>query len=174
MARVFFLIPMVRGFSAIRELDQPRRVRPSSPGRPAAASSPPVASTPIASAVVPARRLSGEAGKRRLQMTERIGVRQLPPDPPGDSGVILDLVAYVGGRWEPARVFGTRIVNYGALSGGASTARLENLRRFARHVSERHPAVAVDEETLGFLESQKAPARSVNMTQFTEYDALYG
>jgi len=104
----------------------------------------------------------------------RIVVRQLPPDPPGDNGLILDLVAYVGGRWEPVRVFGTTIVNYGALSGGASTSRLDNLRRFARHVRERHPAVAVDDETLGFLESQKAPARFVNMTQFTEYDALYG
>jgi hypothetical protein len=237
VARVFFLIPMVRGFAAIRELDQPRRVRPSSPARTAAAPSRPAASTAVASAAAPARRLTGEAEKRRLQMTERIGTgpaptvaarggismkaqaatdaaasalrflahkceigeaglhvtlpsgqgrdvpwadigrivaRQLPPDPPWDSGVILDLVAYVGGRWEPVRVFGTTIVNYGALSGGASTSRLDNLRRFARHVRERHPAVAVDDETLGFLESQKAPARFVNMTQFTEYDALYG
>ncbi|PYQ21472.1 MAG: hypothetical protein DMF79_08135 [Acidobacteria bacterium] len=238
VARVFFLIPMVRGFAAIRELEQPRRVRRSSPSRPASAPSRPVASAAAAaSAAVPARRLTGEAEKRRLQMTERIGtgpaptvaarggisikaqaatdaaasalrflahkceiggaglhvtlpsgqgrdvpwadigrivVRQLPPDPPWDSGVILDLVAYVGGRWEPVRVFGTTIVNYGALSGGASTSRLDNLRRFARHVRERHPAVAVDDETLGFLESQKAPARFVNMTQFTEYDALYG
>jgi len=235
VARVFFLIPMVRGFAAIRELREPGRARPS-PARPAAAPSRPAAGA--ASAAVPARRLTGEAEKRRLQMTERVAkgpaptvaargtistkaaktatdaaasalrflahkceigeaglhvtspkgqgrdvpwanigrivVRQLPPDPPWDSGVILDLVAYTGERWEPVRVFGTTIVNYGALAGGASASRLDNLRRFARHVRERNPQVAVDEETLVFLETQKAPPRFVNMTQFTEYDALYG
>ena len=60
----------------------------------------------------------------------RIVVRQLPPDPPWDSGVILDLIAFVGGRWEPVRVFGTTLVNYTVLAGGASTSRLDNLRRF--------------------------------------------
>jgi len=237
VARVFFLIPMVRGFAAIRELAEPRRGRPS-PARASPAASRPAASTAAApSSAVPARRLTGEAEKRRLQMTERIGtgpaptvparggismkaqaatdaaasalrflahkceigdaalhvtspngqgrdvpwanigrivVRQLPLDPPWDSGVILDLVAYVGDRWEPVRVFGTTIVNYGVLAGGASTSRLDNLRRFAKAVRERNPQVAVDEETLVFLETQKAPPRFVNMTQFTEYDALYG
>jgi hypothetical protein len=60
------------------------------------------------------------------------------------------------------------------LAGGASTSRLDNIRRFARHVRERNPAVAVDEETLAFLESEKAPARFVNTTQLVEYDAVYG
>jgi hypothetical protein len=104
----------------------------------------------------------------------RIVVRQLPPDPPWDSGVILDLITFVGGRWEPVRVFGTTLVNYTVLAGGASTSRLDNIRRFARHVRERNPAVAVDEETLAFLESEKAPARFVNTTQLVEYDAVYG
>jgi hypothetical protein len=180
VARVFFLIPMVRGFAAIGELREPGRARPS-PARPAAAPSRTAAGA--ASAAVPARRLTGEAEKRRLQMTERVAtgpaptvaardtistkaaktatdaaasalrflahkceigeaglhvtspkgqgrdvpwanigrivVRQLPPDPPWDSGVILDLVAYTGERWEPVRVFGTTIVNYAALAGGA-------------------------------------------------------
>jgi hypothetical protein len=237
VARVVFLIPMVRGFGAIRELGRPRRSR-RLPAR-VASGPPPVARTPAAATTAPtaARTLTGEAEKRRLQMTGRVAaapaptvaghrtvsiksktstdaaagalrflahkcqiddaglhvtlpsgqqrevpwtdvgrivVRQLPPDPPWDSGVILDLIAFVGGRWEPVRVFGTTLVNYTVLAGGASTSRLDNIRRFARHVRERNPAVAVDEETLAFLESEKAPARFANMTQLVEYDAVYG
>ena len=126
----------------------------------------------------------GEAGlrvtlpsgqKRDVTWTQiaRVVVRQLPPDPPWDSAVILDLVSAADGQAQPIRVFGTTVVNYTALAGGASTSRLENVRRLARHVRERHPQVQLDPETLEFLESQKAPARFVNMTQFVEYDARY-
>ena len=238
VARVFFLIPMVRGFGAIRELSRPRRSRrpPSRVASGPARAAPPAGAV-AATAPTAVRTFTGEAEKRRLQMSGpvaaapkptvtahrsvsiksktstdaaagalrflahkcqiddaglhvtlpsgqqrevpwtdvgRIVVRQLPPDPPWDSGVILDLITFVGGRWEPVRVFGTTLVNYTVLAGGASTSRLDNLRRFARHVRERNPAVAVDEETLAFLESEKAPARFVNMTQLVEYDAVYG
>ncbi len=100
-------------------------------------------------------------------------VRTLPPDPPWDSALILDLIASAEGRWEPVRIFGPTIVNYGAIASGPAGSRLENVRRLARHVRERNPAVALDEATLAFVEATAPPARFVDMTQFTEYDAAY-
>lgn len=241
VVRLFLLIPMLRGFSAIRALNQPRRrdaprasPRPSSPRGP----SPPTTGTahPSAAAAPAARVLSGDAERRRLQMTERVNpapaptvlgrgpvsmqgkasvdaaaaalrflaykceigeaglrvtdrdghvrdvvwsaigrlvVRQLPPDPPWEAGLILDVVAWDGSGWQPLRIFTTTLVNFGALPGPPASSRIENLRRFLRHVRERQPAAAVDDETALFVEG-RPPARLVTMTQLAEYDAAYG
>jgi hypothetical protein len=104
----------------------------------------------------------------------RVVARQLPPDPPWDAGLLVDLVAFLDGRWEPLRVFTTTLVNFAALEGGSSTSRLENLRRLVRHVRERNPAVALDDETLAFAEGTRPPARFVTLAQLAEYDAGYG
>jgi len=104
----------------------------------------------------------------------RVVARQLPPDPPWDAGIIVDLVAYLDGRWEPLRVFTTTLVNFAAVRGGASTSRLENLRHLVRHVRERNPAVAFDDDTLAFADGTKAPARFVSLAQLAEYDTGYG
>jgi hypothetical protein len=103
----------------------------------------------------------------------RLVIRQLPPDPPWDAGVICDLVCHVGGRWEPVRIFGPTLVNYAALAGGASTSRLDNLRRLARHVRERNPGLAVDDDTLGFVEGRTPPPRLANTTELARYEAGY-
>jgi hypothetical protein len=248
VARVFFLIPMLRGFPALRELARPRRRRtPPRPARsssaPAAAPSaaaPPAAAPPAGAgsgAKAPAARvLSGDAERQRLRMTERLDTgpaptvprrgaisikgqasvdaaaaalrflvhkveileaglrvttregrvreapwsgigrivaRQLPPDPPWEAGLLVDLVAFLDGRWEPLRVFTTTLVNFAALEGGASTSRLDNLRRLVRHLRARNSAVALDDDTLVFAEG-KPPARFVTLTQLAEYDAVYG
>jgi hypothetical protein len=104
----------------------------------------------------------------------RLVARQLPPDPPWDSGLLVDVVAHLDGRWEPFRVFTTTLVNFGVLEGGASTSRMENLRRLVRHVRERNPSVALDDETRAFADGSAAPARFVSLTQLAEYDAGYG
>ena len=238
VARAFLLIPMLRGFPALRELGRPRprRVVPraaSAGPRPAAR---PAAPAPTASGPA-VRVLSGDAERQRLQMTERLNTgpaptvlgrgpismrgqasvdaaaaalrflahkceigeaglrvttregrarevawsgigrivaRQLPPDPPWEAGLLLDIVAYLDGRWEPLRLFTTTLVNFAALGGQASTSRMENLRRLARHVRERQPTVALDDDTLAFVEGTKPPARLVSTTQLAEYDAVYG
>lgn len=268
--RVFLLLPMLRGFGALRALKDagPRRPAPRLPagfpasrpgGRPAgprpvsagasargtaaapAAGSSPVTNVSTAAAApvdttpapAPVRTLTGEAEKRRLQMTERMGaatsgrrvslgqgqpstetvaqalrftahkceihegglrvtlgpgktprevawtdvgrlvVRQLPPDPPWNATVLLDIVVLVDGtRWEPIRVYATTFVNYGVLPGGSSTARLENIRKLTGHLKEKNPAVALDPETTSFLEGT-VPTRFANMTQFAEYDSHY-
>ena len=246
VARVFFLIPMLRGFPAIRELARPRR-RPgpsrtaAGPARPAprtpgptAASSPSSASPALTAPV--AHVLSGDAERQRLRLTERLNTgpaptvlgrgavsmkgqasvdaaaaalrflahkceigeaglrfttregrvrdvgwsgigrivaRQLPPDPPWDAGLLVDVVAYLDGRWEPLRLFTTTLVNFAALGGETSTSRMDNLRRLARHVRERQPTVALDDDTLAFVEG-KPPARLLSTTQLAAYDAVYG
>jgi hypothetical protein len=239
IARVFFIVPMLRGFPALRELARSRvRRRPTRP--PARAAAPTAAPPARAGSVVNtpvARVLSGDAERQRLRMTERLdtgpaptvlrrgaisirgqasvdaaaaalrflvhkveiletglrvttregrvrevpwnGVgrivaRQLPPDPPWDAGLLVDLVAYLDGRWEPLRVFTTTLVNFAALEGGASTSRLDNLRRLVRHLRERNPAVALDDDTLAFAEGKRPPVRLVSLTQLAEYDAVYG
>ena len=241
VARAFFLVPMLRGFPAIRELARPRRRPP--PRRPPAhpAQPPAVAGAPsegLPRAAAPAARvLSGDAERQRLRLTERLDAgpastvpgrrsisiksqvsvdsaaatlqflvqrceigeaglkvttrdgrvrevawsvigrivaRQLPPDPPWDAGLLVDVLAYLDGRWEPLRIFTTTLVNFGALGGEASTSRLENLRRLVRHLRDRQPAMAIDEDTLAFVEGTKAPARFVSMTQLVEYDASLG
>ena len=104
----------------------------------------------------------------------RVVVRQLPPDPPWNAVVLLDVVALVdGARWEPVRIFATTFVNYAALPEGASTSRLENVRNLARFLRDRNPAVALDPETTAFMDGTGVPARFGNMTQFAEYDSGY-
>ena len=104
----------------------------------------------------------------------RIVASLLPPDPPWEAGLLLDIVAHLDGRWQPLRLFTTTLVNFAALGGEASTSRMDNLRRLARHVRERQPTVALDDDTLAFVEGKKPPARLVNTTQLAEYDSVYG
>lgn len=272
IARLIFLLPMLRGFAAIRELEQPRprRARPAAPGhgarrapsarpaampgssapaparaaalpagRPAAGpsetSAPPAPPTPSPS-VAAAKTLSGDAEKLRLKLSERntaaapvsalgrkldvrvatgvdaakkslrfiahrceigeaglrvtlasgevrelafnriIGIvaRQLPPDPPWDGALILDIVPSPDLATEPVRVFGTTVVNYAAIPGGGTTSRLDNTRRLIAFLRDRSPGAVLDEATIEFARGPKVPQRFANMTQFIEYDARYG
>jgi hypothetical protein len=104
----------------------------------------------------------------------RVVARQLPPDPPWEAGLLMDLVAYIDGRWQPLRLFTTTLVNFAALGGPASASRLENLRRLAGHVRARNAGVALDEATLAFVDAGKAPARLSSTNALAEYDAVYG
>jgi len=269
IARVFFLLPMLRGFGAIQELEKPRPkraramsagqgARRAGPGKPSQTPAAPIATParagsfpaerasttaadlPIAVAPPPsaqaAKTLSGEAEKLRLKLTERnsaaapvsavgrrldvkvatgvdeakksirfiahrcdigeaglrvtlasgevrelafgqiIGIvaRQLPPDPPWDGALILDIVPSKDLTREPVRIFGTTVVNYAAIPGGGTTSRLDNTRRLIAFLRERAPAAVLDEATQEFVRGPKVPQRFANMTQFIEYDATYG
>src|SRR5262245_48003697 len=119
---------------------------------------------------------SGQGRTREVPWNEigRLVVRQLPPDPPWDAGVLLDVVALADGvRWEPVRIFVTTFVNYGVLPGGSSTSRLENIRNLGRLLREKNPAVDVDPDTTAFLDGPAPPGRFANIPQFTEYDGHY-
>lgn len=253
--RVFFLLMMFQGFPAIRALEEvesapvaarrapPRMAQPAHRvGAPGPA--PLAGQAPAATAAPVTRVLTGEAERRRLELSDKlqttppamapakllkpsagnrpvagwgrdvaaealrfvahkcevretglhvtftnlkvgdvawneiatIATRQLPSDPPWDSRILLDVVplAAAGAAAAPVRVLSTTFVNYGALPGGASTSRMENLRRLAAHIAERHPGLAIDPETAAFLEGGKAPARFASMAHFAEYDARFG
>jgi hypothetical protein len=88
--------------------------------------------------------------------------------------VLLDVVAYLGGRWQPLRLFTTTLVNFAALGGEASSSRVENLRRLARHLREKNPALALDDATLAFVDGGKLPQRLASIGELAEYDAVYG
>jgi len=102
-------------------------------------------------------------------------VRQFPPDPPWESAVLLDVVALVDGgtRWEPVRIFVTTFVNYGALPGGSSTSRVENIRKLARLLREKNPALVLDPETATFVDGNQPPSRFSNTAHFNDYDGHY-
>jgi hypothetical protein len=102
-------------------------------------------------------------------------VRQLPPDPPWSSQLLLDAVPDgTNGAGEPIRILGTTVVNYHALPKGASTSRLENLRSFGSFLAAQNPSLSIDPETAHFLQGPKAPARFTTMVQFHEYDSRFG
>ncbi len=253
IARVFFLMPMIRGFVAIGELNKPRkpnRRAPSPPGGPRAitprsvaptgmapsATASTIASTtaPPPAAAPPVRTLAGEAEKVRLKMSERqtpakvvagtgrtiatkgpagvdvarkslrfiagkcevgesrlrvtlptgeardipfdqvtaIVARQLPPDPPWEGALLLDIVPSKAASPEPVRIFGSTIVNYAAIPGG-NTNRLDNTRRLTAFLRDRCPGATLDAATEEFVRGPKVPQRFANMTQFIEYDSTY-
>ena len=83
IARAFFLMPMLRGFSAIRELNKPPRRGPPRPRTSAPGAAPKPAPLPPSGAMAatvaptpaprpaPVKTLSGDAERLRLQMSER-------------------------------------------------------------------------------------------------------
>ncbi len=249
IARIFFLVPMVRGFGAIRELKKPakpkrriptasgasRTLAPRTTTAAASTQSRAPSSAPAPSAPPPAARtLSGEAEKLRLKMSERqapatavtgtgravaskgptgvdaarkslrfiahkceIGetglrvtlssgeareiafdqvtalvARQLPPDPPWDGALLLDIVPQKAASPEPVRIFGSTIVNYAAIPGG-NTNRLDNTRRLTAFLRDRCPGATLDAATEEFVRGPKVPQRFLNMTRFIEYDSTY-
>lgn len=248
IARAFFLLPMLRGFSALNELSRPPKRIPlrSRPGSPVASPrpAPPTSGEASAATVAPAaaprpapvRTLVGDAEKLRLQMSERnaarsavsptgrrvetkgpagvdvarkslrfianrfelgaegfhavlpsgaardirydqvaaVVARQLPPDPPWEGAFIVDVVPSKDASPEPVRIFGNTVVNYAAIPGGNSSSRLDNTRRLTAFLRDRCPNAMLDEATQEFVRGPKVPQRFANMTQFIEYDTIYG
>ncbi|HEY6546549.1 MAG TPA: hypothetical protein VI589_01535 [Vicinamibacteria bacterium] len=251
VARILFLVPMVMGFPALRALaaeeTRPRPVQRRSPhrapspgsasptGPPSAASAPPPRA---ASAPSVARTFTGDAERRRLELSQApsvattrmapsghrietrtrtdadaassglrfvarrceitpsglavssadgstrtvpyaavlaVVVRLLPPDPPWSSQPLFDGVVRSADNtaWQAVRVFSTTPVNYGALPGGASTSRLENMRRLGAHLLAQNPQLSLDPETAAFVTGGKPPVRFVSTTHFAEYDQRY-
>lgn len=99
----------------------------------------------------------------------RVFARQLPPDPPWDAAMFVDVAPASG---TPVRVFGTTTVNYAALGGG-STSRLENTRKLVSFLRDRCVSAVLDEPTREFALGPKVPMKFANMTQFLEYDGAF-
>jgi hypothetical protein len=112
-----------------------------------------------------------EGGERRLVFGDvaSLFVRQLPPDPPFERALFLDLVPT---GEPPIRLMAASRVNYAALPGGAAPTALENLRRLARTVVSANRGVQLDAETKAFVDG-KPPASFGGLGQFASYDARF-
>lgn len=100
-------------------------------------------------------------------------VRQLPPDPPWERALLIDVVAGPYESEPPIRILSGTFVNFIALPGGAGTSRADNLRRLALHVLDRQPSLRMDPETEAFVR-RSAPAPAFRgMRQFSAYDERY-
>ncbi|HEX2879394.1 MAG TPA: hypothetical protein VHO25_07635 [Polyangiaceae bacterium] len=96
--------------------------------------------------------------------------RRLPPEPPLDGKVLIDVVLRSG---LPIRIAPSTMMNFALLPGQAAPSRLENLRRMLQHIAEHCPHLSVDPGTRTFMESQQAPPAFRSLNEFAEYDASY-
>jgi hypothetical protein len=112
--------------------------------------------------------------QRELSWSELTGVavRQLPLDPPWDGQLVLDIAA--SGTPSLVRILPGTFVNYGTLPGGASSSRLENMRKLLSHVAGKRPDLPLDDDTSEFARGGKAPQRFAALAAFVEYDSRYG
>jgi hypothetical protein len=114
--------------------------------------------------------LAGRARDVRFDDVAEVFVRRLPPDPPWNGNVLVDLL--VPGE-PPVRILPATIVNFAPLPGGAAPSRLENMRRLTRLVVERNPSVAVDPPTRAFLDGSGHPAAFTSVQDFARHDARF-
>ena len=78
----------------------------------------------------------------------RAAARLLPPDPPFNKLVVVDLCT-VGGQ--PLRFLPSTRVNYAALDGGAAPNSRENLRRLVAHVKAKQPTFGLEHDSSAFF-----------------------
>lgn len=112
-------------------------------------------------------------GRRREIAWDHVSevlVRKLPPDPPWNGAVLLDLI--VPGE-PPVRVMPATLMSFAKLPGGAAPSRLENTRRLARLVVERSGA-EIDPQTRAFLSGNGHPTAFATVHEFAQHDARFG
>lgn len=97
-----------------------------------------------------------------------IVARQLPPDPPFDKTLMVDIVC--GAR--VVRLLPSTQANYGALPGGAAPSSRDNLRKLAAMIEVARPGV-VEGESRPFCSEGRTPPLFQAMKQFAAYDTQY-
>jgi hypothetical protein len=96
--------------------------------------------------------------------------RQLPPGPPFDKLIVIDLVT-LGGA--PLRFLPSTRVNYADLPGGAAPGSRENLRRLVAHVRTLQPTFGVEHDSAAFFAGGREPPALTSLKQFMTYDEQY-
>jgi hypothetical protein len=111
---------------------------------------------------------------RKLELAWRVftraSARQLPPGPPFDKLIVVDL-ATLGGA--PLRFLPSSRVNYADLPGGAAPNSRENLRRLVAHVKTQQPTFGVEHESAEFFAGGREPPAFAALKQFVTYDEQY-
>jgi hypothetical protein len=100
----------------------------------------------------------------------RAAARLLPPDPPFNKLIVVDLCT-VGGQ--PIRFLPSTRVNYAALPDGAAPGSRENLRRLVAHVKARQPTFGVEHDSAAFFAGGREPPACPTLKQFVAYDEQY-
>lgn len=101
-----------------------------------------------------------------------IVVRALPPDPPFEGRLLVDLVPTpdsAGRRW-PVRLLPNTRVNYAALPQGVASTSNQNLRNLVDFVVGTQPNIVRDPDLTAFL-AGSPPRRFAALKEFTAYDA---
>lgn len=101
-------------------------------------------------------------------------IRQLPPEPPWNGKILMDLIpAASDAGLAPVRLFTSTYVNYSYLPQGLSPSSQENMRRLGLYVLQQNPRIAIEPWTAQFLHAAKSPLKFANLSQFANYDARY-
>ena len=100
----------------------------------------------------------------------RAAARQLPPGPPFDRTIVVDLITAGG---SPLRFLASTRVNYAALPGGAAPASRENLRKLIAHAMNRHAGCVVEPDSAEFFSGAREPPVCASLKQFVTYDEQF-
>jgi len=111
---------------------------------------------------------------RKIDLPWRVftgaAARQLPPGPPFDKLIVVDL-GTIGGA--PLRFLPSTRVNYAELPGGAAPNSRENLRRLVAHVKTQQPTFGVEHDSAAFFAGGREPPALMSLKQFMTYDEQY-
>jgi hypothetical protein len=96
--------------------------------------------------------------------------RRLPPDPPWEKAMVVDLVPAAG---PPVRLTASTRIDCTRLPDGAAPTAKENWRRLVTLAADRNPAFRVERTSVAFFEGGEAPMFPA-WKRFLDYDARYG
>jgi hypothetical protein len=102
---------------------------------------------------------------------DKVVARRLPPDPPFEKTLLVDLVPRDG---KPLRLLQSTRLDWRSLPGGAATTARENLRRLVAHAQACHPALVIDPASEPFVLRGAEPPQLGSARLVAEYDAAYG
>jgi len=96
--------------------------------------------------------------------------RRLPPDPPYEKAIFVDLITDAG----PLRLLPSSRLDYHALPGGAAPNSRENLRRLVALAHQHNPRLVLDAQSADFFRGGREPPMFTALKKFAEYDTQYG
>ncbi len=100
-------------------------------------------------------------------------VRKLPPDPPFEGKLFLDVLTQRDDARVPLRFMATTRANYAALPGGAGRTSMDNFRRLSRLILDRNRNVTFAADFGQFLDGGN-PRRFNSIKEFRGYDSRFG
>jgi hypothetical protein len=120
---------------------------------------------------VTVRTTDGDERTLRWIDLDKVVARRLPPDPPFEKTLLVDLVPKHG---PPLRLLQSTRLEWRNLPGGAATTARENLRRLVAYARACHPALVIDPASEPFVLRGGEPPQLGSARLVAEYDAAYG